>query len=172
VKQIDGKFSVFYVGIDGEKTVSSMETKKQIEQVKRLECALESEEGEALTWTTFDDPNEPRSLFQAILQDRKERVDQGVLMADRPCFAVVTAYGHRAIRLEYYEGHDELSLVYDIRAKELRGKELPKWLERDPYAYDPAAFLEEVLGIPKEASKPVLDAVHKLEKESVTNNDV
>jgi len=66
----------------------------------------------------------------------------------------------KAVRLEYYEGHDALSLVYDIRAKELEGKELPKWLESDPYAYDPAAFLEAMLGLPKEVSKPILDITH------------
>jgi len=68
---------------------------------------------------------------------------------------------YRALdRFSSPEHVDALSLVYDIRAKELEGKELPKWLESDPYAYDPAAFLEAMLGIPKEVSKPILDITH------------
>lgn len=143
----------------GEQVVGSEETKRQVEMVRKLECHLQKD-GKALSWDAFDNPKEPRTLFQAIINDRKLRVDQGMLMADRPPVAVVTVLDGKAVRLEYYEGHDALSLVYDIRAKELEGKELPKWLESDPYAYDPAAFLEAMLGIPKEVSKPILDITH------------
>lgn len=152
---------ILFIGGDekGEQVVGSEETKRQVEMVRKLECHLQKD-GKALSWDAFDNPKEPRTLFQAIINDRKLRVDQGVIMADRPPVAVVTVLDGKAVRLEYYEGHDALSLVYDIRAKELEGKELPKWLESDPYAYDPAAFLEAMLGIPKEVSKPILDIIH------------
>jgi hypothetical protein len=132
------------IGIDerGEKVVDSATTREQIERIKRLECAL-VHRGEPLRWEVFDDPQNPHTLFQAIIKDRELRVDQGQLMADRPPFAVITAVGGRAVRLEYYEGHDALSLVYDLRAPELAGKELPPYLARDPYAYDPVKFLKQ-----------------------------
>jgi|CZCB01.1.fsa_nt_gi hypothetical protein len=159
---------IYLIGTDGEKAISSEVTKKQIEEVKKLTCAL-AHKGQPLDWDSFDNPDEPRTLFQAIMHDRKQRVDEGHLMADRPNFAVVTAYQGRAVRLEYYEGHDALQLVYDIRAPELQGKDLPKYMEADPCAYDPVDFLEQCFGIPPELSQPLLEAVHKMENEDATN---
>jgi len=150
------------VAVGGEVAVGGAQTETQIARVRELECALANEDG-VLTWGDFDNPEEPRTLFQAIARDRDRRIDHGICMADRPPFAVVTAWGGRAVRLEYYEGHDALSLVYDIRAPELQGKILPKYMEADPHAYDPAAFLEEVLGIPKDVSGPLLEMAHEEE---------
>lgn len=82
-------------------------------------------------------------------------------MADRPDFCVITAMDNKAVRLEFYEGHDALELVYDLRAKELHGKDLPKFMENDPQAYDPAAFLKEAFGLPEEFTKPLLEELHK-----------
>jgi hypothetical protein len=118
-----------FIGADGKKVVDSKTTQEQIHEVERLHCRL-TENGEPLTWPDLDNPNEPRTLFQAILRDRKMRVDDGIFMADRPAFAVVTAIGEDAVRLEYYEGHDALSLIYDLRAPELASKSLPAWLEK------------------------------------------
>src|SRR5690554_228541 len=131
---------IYHIGFDGEEVVNSLKTQRQIDEVKKLECML-VHKGTSLDWETFDNPEQSQTLFQAILRDRKCRVDEGNLMADRPQFAVITAYEGKAVRLEYYEGHDELELVYDIRAAELKGKNLPQFLESDPHAYDPAAFL-------------------------------
>lgn len=74
---------------------------------------------------------------------------------------VVTVMEGKAVRLEYYEGHDALSLVYDVRAKKLQGKKLPNFMDKDPQAYDPAKFLKEAFGIPEEISKPLLDKAHE-----------
>ncbi len=137
------KNKLWFVGIDGNKAVTSKETAQQIEAVKQLECSLE-DEGERVIWSDLDDPNEDRSLFRSILADRKERIDKRVPMADRPSFCVITAVDNRAIRLEYYEGHDALELVYDMRSPELKGKELKKFLESDPQAYDPIDFLRRI----------------------------
>lgn len=149
------------IGIDdrGERAVGRAEMEGQIARVRGFECAL-VDEGEALTWEDFDNPEEPRTLFQAIANDREKRIDRGILMADRPPFAVVTVHGDRAVRLEYYEGHDALTMIYDVRAPELQGKPLPGYMETDPHAYDPAAFLEVVLGVPKDISGPLLEEVH------------
>lgn len=92
------------------------------------------------------------------------RVDKGQLMADRPCFAVITAKNGKAVRLEFYEGHDSLELVYDIRSPEFYNKELQPYMEKDEYAYDPSAFLEELFGIPKDISKPILEILHKMDE--------
>lgn len=157
------KTEILFIGVDGEQTVNSHETLKQIEKVKSLECFLEHK-GEKLTWNDFDNPEEPRTLFQSIRRDRGLRIDKKTFMADRPSFAVITAMDNKAVRLEYYEGHDALSLVYDVKSKELQGKELSNFLDEDPQAYDPAKFLREAFGISEEFSKPLLDEAHDKDK--------
>lgn len=155
------------IGIDarGERAVGRAETEEQIARVRGLVCALMEGE-EALAWEDFDNPDEPRTLFRAIARDRERRIDHGLMMADRPPFAVVTTEGGRAVRLEYYEGHDALGLVYDVRARELQGVALARYLEADPHAYDPVAFLAEVLGIPQDVSDPLLRGAHEEETSS------
>jgi len=145
-----------YIGFDGENVVSSEETKKSIDEISKLECALEAE-GQQLNWKVFNNPDEPRTIFQTILGDRKIRVDQHTAMADRPPMAVVSVVNNKAVRLEFYEGHDALALSFDLRSKELSGKDLPRWMEVDPQAYNPYKFLKEALGfpIPEEIIKEV-----------------
>jgi hypothetical protein len=132
-----------FIGFNGEEVVDSVETQRQIDEVKNLECDLEYK-GEKLSWDLLDDLSEPRTLFQFVLGDRRIRVDQHTLMADRPPIAVVTTVGNKAVRLEFYEGHDALKLTYDFRASELEGKDIPRWLETDPQAYNPFKFLQSV----------------------------
>lgn len=133
--------------------------------MKKLECALESPEGEPIPWEAFDNPDEPRTIFQFIVRDRKMRVDQKTLMADRPPIAIIHAVDNRVVRLEFYEGHDELTCSFDLRSKELQGKDLPLWMGADPCAYDPAKFLKEAFSYPEELTRPWLKALHeKLDK--------
>ena len=152
--------TTMFVGVDGQQTVSGAETERQIAAVTALECALLTEKGEPVTWLDMNDPAEPRSLFQYVLTDRRIRVDQKTLMADRPAFAVVTVHDGRAVRLEYYEGHDQLECTYDLRSAELQGKPLPRFMDVDPQAYDPAAFLAELFGLPPEITRPVIEGLH------------
>lgn len=156
------KAETLLIGTDGMQAADSANTLKQIQAVEALECALEHE-GEKISWEGFDNPNEPRSLFQSIIRDRKRRIDEHTMMADRPSFAVITAMDGKAVRLEYYEGHDALQLEFDLRSKELQGKKLPNFLDEDPQAYNPAKFLEEFFGIPESVSKPILDETHREE---------
>lgn len=121
----------YVIGLKGNRILSYEETMEQIEEIRSLECGLQVD-GEPLTWEAFDDPTEQRTLFQRILEDRYMRVDKKTLMADRPAFCAITAMEGRAVRLEFYEGQKTLRLVYDIRAKEFEGMELPKFLGRDP----------------------------------------
>jgi len=155
------KAKIFEIGFVDNTACNSETTRKQIDQVKQLECDLELWDSTKLTWDTFNDPKEPRSLFQSIIRDRELRVDKKTLMADRPKFAVVTAFGKRAVRLEYYEGHDSLTCTHDLRAKELHKACMPVYMDSDPYAYDPVKFLQDEFGIPAEFSKPVIDDLHK-----------
>jgi len=156
---------IYFVGSDGEQATNSETTLQQIKEVEKLECALlDPENQEPLTWKALNDEAEPRTIFQSILHDRQTRIDEGQLMADRPSFCVITAIDGRAVRLEFYEGHDALSLRYDVRAAELIDKELPKFMESDPQAYNPAEFLEEALGIPRELSEPILKKLHEDEE--------
>jgi hypothetical protein len=156
------EFKIYFVGSDGEQATDSKTTLQQISEVQALDCALvDPENQEPLTWQALNDESEPRTLFQSILADRRKRIDEHILMASRPSFCVITVVDSRAVRLEFYEGHDELSLVYDVRASELKGKELPRYMESDPNAYDPAEFLEKALGIPRELSEPLLKKLHE-----------
>ena len=141
-----GKSGLLYIGHDGEKVLSAQETQHQIDEAKKLELDLWDGDNK-LDWSMFDNPKEPRTLFQYVLSDRKIRVDQDTVMADRPPIAVLTALGGKVVRLEFYQGHDSLKLVYDIRSKDLQGIDLPKWMERDPHAYNPFKFLRDI-GIP------------------------
>ena len=150
----------FYLGHDGERVVNSATTQKQIDAVRSLDSALVGATGDPIAWDELDDRDEPRTLFQFILQDRRRRVDEHVAMADRPPVAVVSAIGNRAVRVEMYEGHDALVKTEDLRALELQGRQLPDWMDRDPYAYDPVAFLERTLGLPSEFTGPLLAAAH------------
>jgi len=158
------KTEILFIGVDGEKVVNSIETLAQIEKAKTFDLALELNEEEKIEWVHLDNPEEPRTLFQSILKDRELRVDKKTLMADRPSFCVLTLYNNKIVRLEYYEGHDALCLVYDVKARELQGKNIPNFMDEDPHAYDPSKFLEEAFGIPKEFSKPILDELHKKEE--------
>lgn len=156
------KATIFEIGFVNDTACNSMTTMEQINEVQKLECDLELSDGTKLSWDYFNDPAEPRSLFQAIIHDRKGRVDKKILMANRPPFAVVTAFDKRAVRLEFYEGHDSLTCTHDLRAKELHKSCLPVYMDSDPNAYDPVKFLQETFGIPAEFSKKLLDSAHDL----------
>jgi hypothetical protein len=152
---------LMFVGADpeGARVVGSVETQRQVDSLRAIRCDLIAE-GQPITWDDVDVPAEPRSLFQMILADRRVRVDAGRLMADRPPFAVATVHEGACVRLEFYEGHDELECTYDLRSPALAGKDLPRWMESDPQAYDPVAYLEEALGLPPEVTRPAIEAAH------------
>jgi len=118
----------FFVGFDGKQAVDSKTTQAQIEEVKKLTCALVTPLDKPILWEDLDDSNEPRTIFQTILLDRMKRIDENTLLTGRASFAVITAEGERMVRLEYYEGHDVQELVFDLRAQELKGKDLPRFL--------------------------------------------
>ncbi|MCF8307845.1 MAG: hypothetical protein K9I68_02435 [Bacteroidales bacterium] len=147
-----------FIGINGETTVNSEQTRQQINLVKKLKCSLVYENQE-LTWGLFDDPEEPRSIFQAIEHDRRRRVDKKTFMADRPSFAVVTSINDIAHRLEFYEGHDALSLIFDIRSKQFQNLELSHFLAYDPNGYDPVEFLKN-LGYDSEFAAKIIKTIH------------
>lgn len=107
-----------YIGFNGEKTVDSKTTKQQIEEAKTFELNLFDRNGK-VDWVSFYNPNDSNLIFNAIIADREMRVDKKTYMADRPPIAILTLINDKIERLEYYEGHDRLELIYDIRSKEL-----------------------------------------------------
>jgi hypothetical protein len=150
-----------YIGHDGQQVVNSAQTRRQIDQLKACRCALVSPDGrEPVSWFDLDNPDEPRTLLQCILGDRRIRVDQQTFMADRPPIAVATVLDGVCVRFEFYEGHDALSKTFDLRSSEWRDKELADWMDHDPQAYDPLEFLKSA-GISDNWVKPLLDAVHQ-----------
>ena len=73
----------------------------------------------------------------------------------------MTAADGQAVRLEYYEGHDALSLRFDIRSPNLQGMSLPNFMDQDPQAYDPVEFLKTAFGMPEDFTKPLMDEIHR-----------
>lgn len=160
------KIKRILIGLDavGERAVGSQETESSIRYARKFECALVSDQGEAITWDGLDNPEEPLTILQYVVRDRKLRIDQGKIMADRPPFAVVTIRDQRVVRLEFYEGHDALECTYDLRAPELQGVKLPRYLERDPQAYDPVEYLKSAGLVPpgtEEIIREMLREIHK-----------
>ncbi|MCD6132782.1 MAG: hypothetical protein J7J16_00400 [Deltaproteobacteria bacterium] len=130
---MEARFKTYFIGIKEGKIISSRETRKQIDEVKKLKCQLRHPiTGERLGWDSFDDPDDEKSLFQAILRDRKLRVDQGLLMMKKAPFCVITAVDDIAIRLEFYGGYRKTQLIADIRNRRLQGLRLPCFTDRNP----------------------------------------
>lgn len=126
-------FKLHFIGIKEGRLTSSQETKRQIEKTKSLKCQLRHPiTGERLSWEVFDNPEEKDSLFQAILRDRELRVDRGLLMLKKPPFCAVTALDDIAIRLEFYGGYEEISLIADLRNRQLQSVYLPSFIQKNP----------------------------------------
>lgn len=148
-----------FIGVDGENAVNSETVLKQIEEIKKYELNIFDIDGNKITWADLDNEDN-RSLFKNIFLDREERIDNNTAMADRPPFVVCTIEENKIIRLEFYEGHDALELVYDLRRKEDQGKELKPYMEEDENAYNPVEFLGS-LGIDKGLAKKVVSMIHE-----------
>ena len=118
-----------YVGHDGEQSVNSAMTQRLQLVNLPLRCDLVTDEGEALTWLDFDNPDEPQTLFQFILGDHKHRVDQRNTMANQPPLGVATVVDDACIRFEFYEGYHTLKKTYDLRSKDLQDVELEDFIE-------------------------------------------
>ena len=147
-----------FIGVDGENAVNSETTLKQIEEIKKYELNIFDVDGNKITWADLDNEDD-RSLLKNIVEDRKTRIDNKIAMADRPPFIAVTIADNKIIRLEFYEGHDILELVYDLRQKCDIGKELKPYMAEDENAYNPIDFLGS-LGINKELAEKVISMVH------------
>jgi hypothetical protein len=122
--------TTYLIGCDDEgRVVGSDSTQEQIQAVRSLECELVTPDGVPIDWDDVDNPDEEHTLFQSILVDRKRRMDEGMFRASRPRYAVVTADGSRAIRLEFFEGQNVLRRTYDLRAASLYGEPMPSWAD-------------------------------------------
>ncbi len=126
---------IFLIGMhrdgDGYRASDNEITRAQIKTVKEYPLGIVDPNGEVFEWINFDDPNEPRTIFQTIVRDRSRRIDQHLIMADRPPFVAVTIEDGKVIRFEFYEGHDALRLVYDFRSPVLKDADLPPFHEED-----------------------------------------
>lgn len=130
---------VFFLGTDGEVAVNSQRTLEQIKRVKALQCLLENERGDRVTWDVFLDPVE-HAFFRKIIEDRQIRANGTHCLDTRPNCCVITAVDDEAVRLEYYEGTEKLTLVRDLRSTELRGTLLPNFMDEDMVAKKPPYF--------------------------------
>ena len=109
-------------------------TRNQITQLSQYPLLL-VEQGKQIEWQELFDPNNHRTIFQTILEDRKRRVDKGEIMCDRPPFAVVTVTENGIERVEYYEGHDRLEMLYDLRSLGFKTRKLTNYIDKDPNPY-------------------------------------
>lgn len=113
-----------FIGFKNDHVINSKDTFRQVSKLKKLNLNLLHEDGQDVQWLDIYDSSNPRSIIQAIILDRRKRVDYKNIMADRPSTCVVTINNDSIDRIEYYEGHDGLRLVYDIRSKSLQGVQL------------------------------------------------
>jgi hypothetical protein len=113
---------------------NSQGTRNQITQLRQYPLLL-VEQGKQIDWQELFDPNNHRTIFQTILDDRECRVDQREIMCDRPPFAVVTVTENGIERVEYYEGHDRLEMLYDLRSHNFRTRKFPNYIDKDPQPY-------------------------------------
>ena len=113
---------------------NSQGTQNQITQLSQNPLLL-VEQGKQVDWQELFDPNNHRSIFQAILDDRERRVNQREIMCDRPPFAVVTVTENGIERVEYYEGHDRIEMLYDLRSHNFRTRKMHNYIDKDPQPY-------------------------------------
>jgi hypothetical protein len=57
----------------------------------------------------------PRTFGSILINDRRQRVDEGKEMHCQPPLMIATVEGREIVRLEWYEGESELALKYDLR---------------------------------------------------------
>ncbi|MDF1618560.1 hypothetical protein [Petrocella sp. FN5] len=112
------------IGFIDNEVCSNKEVEKQIDELKKFELDVHTKSGEKITWEKLEGAKD--SIFRAILDDRVLRVNKEQMMADRPTMCCVTINENRIIRIEYYEGHDKLEQIYDIRFKDDYGKQLER----------------------------------------------
>jgi hypothetical protein len=113
-----------YVGVRNGRIVSSSTVKKHVRTLQEKYALDIHYKGQKVTWEQINDPENIRTIFQHIIEDRRLRNDHNIALADRPPFVILWEHKKRIVRLEYYEGHDALQLVYDIYA--------PKQKKRQP----------------------------------------
>lgn len=159
------------IGCKNNKVVDSKDVTNQIKEALKLNLDVVYKDNllKNLTWEDlYNDDN--KSLLRSIYCDRKKRVDKHNIMADRPNFAVCTVKNDTVIRLEYYEGHDYLELVYDFRRKDLIDKNIEPYLKEDINGYKPYVIDEnfrEILEIMHEISDGKLDMKDKKIDEAI-----
>ena len=127
--------NLILIGIKNKKIATVKETILEINRVKNYKLDVVDSFGEIVKWDDLDNYKNKNTIFRSIVYDRKLR-DKGEIMADRPNFCAITVEKNIIKRIEYYEGHDELNLLYDIRAKEYIGKNLERYMEKDKAGYN------------------------------------
>ena len=125
MKVKNSDFEVFYIGFEDDTVVGRREALRQFEALKKYNMALIGKDGAVISWKDIDMQLD-NSLMNVIFNDRKRRVDNGIYMADRPPFMVITIdkVSQSVARLEFYAGHDRLELIYDLRCTELEKEDL------------------------------------------------
>lgn len=117
------------IGFKNNKAINSKETKEQIEKLKQYKLNIYDSEGNKISWNDLYNPKKKRTILQAIIEDRRKRIDKNTLMADRPNIAIATIQNNKIVRFEYYRGK---RLIYDLRSKKLSGKDLKPSLKSLP----------------------------------------
>lgn len=108
-----------WIGVNDakDKIVYAEETRAQIEKLKKYELDIIDEDGKPVKWENLDNPEEKRSLLQYIEGDRRMRKEH--IMAGRPPILIATVRDGKVVRIEFYTGHDSLSIEIDARSKDL-----------------------------------------------------
>lgn len=130
-------FIKHFLGITNDSyPANSLETLHQMIITTNLELDIHDENGNKLSWNDFSNLEYEDCIFHTILKDRVLRIDKDCEMADLMPICVVHTEGKSVIRIEYYEGHDELKLIYDIRRFDLYKANLQPTFKQGTFYYD------------------------------------
>ena len=106
-----------WIGFNKEHTqvVDSKTTQQQINAIRGYELDL-TYKGSSVRWKDVLGYGRTGDslILTGIVEDRRHRVDEKTMMADRPQFAIIHILGTKITGLEYYAGHDRLAPVYLI----------------------------------------------------------
>lgn len=105
------------IGILNGNVLGSVATKEQIELLKEYNLNIETKDGTKITWQHLE--GHDKAIFNTILRDRELRVDKGMVMGDKPRYCICSLKNSDIIRLQYFQGKDELQMVFDLRRKDL-----------------------------------------------------
>jgi len=153
------------IDFDREKTVDSATTRNRINSVTPTAGAHTDSEsgGPRPDRRGANEPRDACAIVQFLPGERRMRIALQRELVDRPSSVVLADGDGAVVRVEYYEGHEQLVCAGEARSAAPPGEDLPKRTERAPQTCDPAAIRAESGGTRSEIREPALQAIQDLD---------